>query len=67
MRCKHCGKSELWVLDCDLSVECPNGIDQGCHYHYYCGRCAHEIVLQYDDDLNAQNQSAYAVYRNSEI
>lgn len=61
MDCSKCKRRELWVLDCDLAVECPNKIREGCHYHYKCGLCGHEEIHNYDDDPMATEQSAFAV------
>jgi hypothetical protein len=61
MGCSICGRRELWVLDCDLGVECPSGVVNGCHYHYQCGICGNEETYDYDDDIDAIGQSAYEV------
>jgi hypothetical protein len=61
--CRHCGRSEIWVLDCDVRTVCPNGIDNmGCHYHYACGLCGHEEVRVYDDSIDVTRQSAGEIF-----
>lgn len=47
--CPVCKQREVWVLDCDLSVECPAGITDGVHVHFSCGRCGHEYTEKYED------------------
>ena len=57
MDCAKCKGRELWVLDCDNGVECPMGVNDYWHYHYYCELCGHEEVLKNPDD----GTSAFAV------
>ena len=49
-KCQRCGSCEIWVLDCHVGCECPNGIDSGVHYHYRCGRCDWEEREEYSDE-----------------
>lgn len=50
MECERCDSAEVWVLDCDLRTECPDGIAEGTHLHFECGRCGDREMLEYDDD-----------------
>ena len=62
MECHNCNRREIWVLDCDVGVACPSGINEGCHYHYNCGLCGHEEVHEYDDSIDVRGQTAGEIF-----
>lgn len=62
MTCRNCNRREVWVLNCDVGVACPSGINDGCHYHYNCGLCGHEETHEYDDSGDVRGQSAGEIF-----
>lgn len=64
MICEYCQRREMWVLDCDLGVDCPSGKNKiGPHYHYECELCGWGCIEKYDDDPNQTvQQDSFAVY-----
>jgi len=47
--CSDCGSCEVWVLDCAVFVKCPDGIHDGVHIHFKCGRCGWRVIEYYED------------------